>query len=416
MFMGAIESTSVPVVEADRSDDAPVDGWQESVRRTAADIRQIIPPGESFILIDEDEIRYDLDTGHRVLPFLERNGEYWGAPENDVVAAQELLRLRMEGVGFLVVAWPAFWWLDYYPRLYRQLRWSFRCVMRNERLIVFDLVARSPLPWRWSVARLVPHVSDIKYLGARASAFRNRLQSLLSVLRLWFVPDAGATLHLCALLESVHSCGIPTVELERVLASLQQSDVEQEAKVRMHPLLRGGGSGSVSEMAVLSVLTATKRPETILEFGTYDGCSTWHLWANSPESTRIITLDLPAKTKVEGSTDYGLQGVMSRTFLPASPRVQLIEMDSRLWDPATIGQVDFCFIDAGHSYECVKNDTEKALAVMREGGVIVWHDASWRRDGYGVNRYLRELREEGRDVQLITIGEFDYCSIAVLVL
>ena len=43
----------------------------------------------------------------------------------------------------------------------------------------------------------------------------------------------------------------------------------------------------------------------------------------------------------------------------------LVEVDSRTWEPDTPG-VDFCFIDAGHTYECVKNDTEKALKVIIE--------------------------------------------------
>jgi hypothetical protein len=38
-----------------------------------------------------------------------------------------------------VFGWPAFWWLDHYAAFHRHLRERFRCVLRNERLVVFDL-------------------------------------------------------------------------------------------------------------------------------------------------------------------------------------------------------------------------------------------------------------------------------------
>ena len=30
------------------------------------------------------------------------------------------------------------------------------------------------------------------------------------------------------------------------------------------------------------------------------------------------------------------------------------------------GQIEFCFIDGGHSYEIVKNDTEKVFPLMKK--------------------------------------------------
>jgi hypothetical protein len=39
----------------------------------------------------------------------------------------------------MVFGWPAFWWLEYYAELHRYLRGRFRCLLVNERIIVFDL-------------------------------------------------------------------------------------------------------------------------------------------------------------------------------------------------------------------------------------------------------------------------------------
>ena len=61
------------------------------------------------------------------------------------------------------------------------------------------------------------------------------------------------------------------------------------------------------------------------------------------------------------------------------------------------GSYDLIFIDADHSYEGVRHDTELALPLIAPTGYIVWHDyANW---GYfdgknGVPEYLKELTEQ----------------------
>jgi predicted O-methyltransferase YrrM len=220
-------------------------------------------------------------------------------------------------------------------------------------------------------------------------------------------------LHLFNLLTSVHDAGLPRIRLVEFQKRLSTNGRALPAHVKVHLQLTGCGSGSTAEMVTLAALVAITQPRNILEFGTCDGASTWHLWANAPGDARITTLDLPSGTKVEGSSDEALQGMTERPFLPRDARTRLIEIDSRDWCP-DVSAVEFCFIDAGHSYECVKNDTEKALSVMSQGGLLVWHDASWRRNGYRVNNYLKEIRRAGRDVLLLQTNVCDYCALAVL--
>ena len=79
------------------------------------------------------------DFAGRRFSFLEREGVYWGSPPDDQTAIEELERLRGQGAGFLIVAWPAFWWLDHYSAWRDYMRARFRCVVSDERLIGFDL-------------------------------------------------------------------------------------------------------------------------------------------------------------------------------------------------------------------------------------------------------------------------------------
>ena len=114
-------------------------GWAERVQQATQEILQSIPPGKTFILVNDGQWDIDGVADRHAIPFLERDGQYWGAPPDDETAIRDLERLRRSGASFMVFGWPAFWWLDYYSGLNRYLRSESRCVLKNSRLVVFDL-------------------------------------------------------------------------------------------------------------------------------------------------------------------------------------------------------------------------------------------------------------------------------------
>ena len=102
------------------------------------EIGKLIPPGEQFILADEEHIRASLHL-ENALPFLEKDGEYWGPPENDRMAIDELERMRKNGAGFILFISSTFWWLDYYKQFALHLRSCFECLRDDDCLIAFRL-------------------------------------------------------------------------------------------------------------------------------------------------------------------------------------------------------------------------------------------------------------------------------------
>jgi hypothetical protein len=112
---------------------------RERLRRARQELCDLIPTGDSYILVDEQALGVDFVPGRPVMPYLHRDGQYWGPPENDDAAVQEVERLRQAGARFLAFAWPAFWWLDHYAGLSRHLHTHFPPILKNERLAVFDL-------------------------------------------------------------------------------------------------------------------------------------------------------------------------------------------------------------------------------------------------------------------------------------
>ena len=114
--------------------------WAHRVQRAARDIVSLVPFGGSFILVDGDEWKADPSmSGRKRMPFLERDGKYWGNPRDDENAIEELERLREAGAQFIVFAWSTFWWFDYYVGLRQYLRTRFLCVLENDSIVMFDL-------------------------------------------------------------------------------------------------------------------------------------------------------------------------------------------------------------------------------------------------------------------------------------
>ena len=108
------------------------------LRKAKETLGKLIAANEPFILVDEEQLRAELPHLNSI-PFLEKDGQYWGPPENDEVAIRELERLRNQGAKFIAFTWPAFWWFKHYSAFDRYLRSEFRCVRKDDCLIVFDL-------------------------------------------------------------------------------------------------------------------------------------------------------------------------------------------------------------------------------------------------------------------------------------
>lgn len=111
----------------------------EHLRRMISAINELVPAGQTFVLVDTDQLGLFPLEGQRRLPFLERDGVFWGPPGDDSQAIEEIERMRRSGAKFVVFAWLAFWWFDQYPGFHQHLRANYRCLRANQSIVVFDL-------------------------------------------------------------------------------------------------------------------------------------------------------------------------------------------------------------------------------------------------------------------------------------
>ncbi|MEI2579601.1 hypothetical protein [Scytonema sp. PRP1] len=123
--------------------------WSERLEIAIREIAAVIPTGKRFILVDENQWGAEIFPEFDALPFLEHEGQYWGAPSDDETAIRELERMRDCGASFMVIGWPAFWWLDYYSQFRNYLNSNFRCILHNSRLVVFDRTTAKHSPFEY---------------------------------------------------------------------------------------------------------------------------------------------------------------------------------------------------------------------------------------------------------------------------
>ena len=150
----------------------------------------------------------------------------------------------------------------------------------------------------------------------------------------------------------------------------------------------------VDEPGIYRYLYRQLAPRRHLEFGTWEGFGT--LLCAESCNAEIWTVNLAdGERDAHGTALYATQTLAGETG-PASGaagdagerigwryraaghagRVHQILCDSRQFPDAEFapGWFDTILVDGGHTPDIVTSDTDRALALVRSGGVIIWHD------------------------------------------
>jgi predicted O-methyltransferase YrrM len=174
----------------------------------------------------------------------------------------------------------------------------------------------------------------------------------------------------------------------------------EKVSVCLENFISVDGNVTLDELVFICALARKLKARRIVEIGTFDGNTALQLALNTGDEARIFTLDLPVGARaIYENDEHDLRYVASerrikRRFVGTAVEGKITQCygNSLEYDFAKFtdgGKPDYIFIDAGHSYECVRNDSQKSLSVLAEGGVIVWQDygTTWP----GVYQYLVEL-------------------------
>jgi predicted O-methyltransferase YrrM len=154
---------------------------------------------------------------------------------------------------------------------------------------------------------------------------------------------------------------------------------------RIHLVMYGKTYASISDLEFICLVKLMKRAAAVrvFEFGTYLGISITQLALNLPPESVIYTLDLPDdSTSTRLSIDDPHEAAITLekrrgSLIPpdVKPRITFLQQDSAAFDESPhAGTIDFVFVDGAHSYDYVKNDSEKGWRMLRSGGIMAWHD------------------------------------------
>jgi hypothetical protein len=170
---------------------------------------------------------------------------------------------------------------------------------------------------------------------------------------------------------------------------------------------RQQGDVNLAELAVLATAAASVASGSeIIEIGTFDGRTTLNLTLNSPPHLAVFTLDLPPDAAPKFALAPGERAFVEkprsgRHFIEATgewaaPAARITQLfgDSATFDwSAHRGRAGLVFVDGSHAYDYVIADTDTALSLIAQKGVVIWHDYGvWE----GVTRALEEIEASRR--------------------
>ncbi len=176
-----------------------------------------------------------------------------------------------------------------------------------------------------------------------------------------------------------------------------------------------------SEILELLRIVDGIKPKVILEIGTADGGTLFLFTRIATEDATIISVDLPRRIFGGGYPKW--REVLYKSFALSSQKIHLLRMNSH--EKWTVKQVtgilggrklDFLFIDGDHKYEGVKRDFEMYSPLVRQGGMIAFHDIvpGPAENVGGVPQFWKEIRDRYNGKEIVEDWEQGGYGIAYL--
>ena len=167
--------------------------------------------------------------------------------------------------------------------------------------------------------------------------------------------------------------------------------------------------GMTSDYEAWIISTLSKVSKNIFEFGTCSGKTTYLMALNSSEDTKITTITLNPNEinniqKFDKDNESSYRNIKNESiydkFLfsdtPEEKKIKVIFINSVDFKNTEFKEkMDFIFIDGGHTYSVVKNDSEKSFEMLKPNGIILWHDyVPGKRSSLDVVKYINSILDK----------------------
>ena len=167
--------------------------------------------------------------------------------------------------------------------------------------------------------------------------------------------------------------------------------------------------GMTSDYEAWIISSISKISKNIFEFGTCSGKTTYLMGLNSSDDTNIVSItlnpnDLDNIKKKDKDNKVSFRNIihesMYEKFLfsgtEVEKKIKIIFQNSLDLDHSDFKtEMDFIFIDGGHTYSVVKSDSEKSFEMLNKNGIILWHDyVPGKRSSKDVVQYINEISKQ----------------------
>jgi len=173
-------------------------------------------------------------------------------------------------------------------------------------------------------------------------------------------------------------------------------------KIAVTTAIRANGMTHLKDYEALAAIILKLKPKQIFEIGTYLGVTSDFFLEILPQ-TRVVSIAYPSNynriidkllLRRFNNTNLSIKEIGSSVDKTRIDRfTQLIGNSHELVAEELIkkfGTFDLVFIDGDHSYKGVKQDTELALKIISDNGIICWHDANPKKRYIDVRIFLEK--------------------------
>jgi len=163
------------------------------------------------------------------------------------------------------------------------------------------------------------------------------------------------------------------------------------------------------ETTILVNLIKSVNPRVTVEVGCQQGRTAKTVLANIPWLEAYIGIDVPAHHAPTLACQRDEVPHSPGIFAAGDPRFFLLQKSSLEVGPQDLEPCDAFFIDGDHSERAVAHDSNLARALVRPGGIIIWHD--YNNPAVEVTKVLDLLEMRGWPIVAIEGSWLAFCRI-----
>lgn len=164
-----------------------------------------------------------------------------------------------------------------------------------------------------------------------------------------------------------------------------------------------------SEIRTLLKILEMWKPQTLLEIGTANGGTLFLLSKIAAKDALVMSIDLPSgqfggefypEWKMDLYKSFANHDQKIATIRGDSHDANTLEMVKKLLEKRNL---DFLFIDGDHTYQGVKKDFELYSSLLKEDGVIGFHDINQGSKDLvgGVPDFWKQIRYKHKSIEII---------------